>query len=92
MRNVSIQELEADAAGLIAEVEAGQRLTLIRGGRAVADIVPHADVVSGSETRHATAEKMTHGEAVEQLMTTLEKGFDLGGFKITNRDELYERD
>lgn len=112
MRNVSIQELEADAAGLISEVEAGQRLTLIRGGKAVAEIVPHSDALAADQTRAAdfqemvaggepttyeqrqrTAEEgMTHDQAVEQLMTTLEKGFDLGGFKITNRDELYERD
>jgi len=87
MRSVSIKELEEHTAELVAEAEAGNRFTLIRGGRAVAELVPatvHAD------QQWATEEERL--QAIDQLMETLHRGYDLGGFKITDRDALYDRD
>jgi antitoxin (DNA-binding transcriptional repressor) of toxin-antitoxin stability system len=82
MRNVSIEELEEHTADLISEVEAGHRLTLVRGGRAIADIVPR-------EGEPTEAERVAAGE---RLLEIIRKGIDLGGLRITNRDELYERE
>lgn len=42
-RNVSIQELQNSSAAVVAELEAGERLTLTVNGRAVADINPHVE-------------------------------------------------
>ncbi len=87
MRNVSIQELEQHTAQLVAEVEAGNRLTLIRGGRAVAELVPPAaDTVS----RWTTEEERL--AAIDKVMNKHQQGYDLGGFKIIDRDALYDRD
>lgn len=42
-RDVSIRELRNSTAGVVKEVEAGERLTLTVNGRPVADIVPHLE-------------------------------------------------
>jgi len=86
MRNVSIEELEKHTADLISEVEAGHRLTLVRGGKPIADIVPRelsANIEPTDEERE---------RAGKELLEILHKGYDLGGFKITDRDALYDRD
>ena len=87
MRTVSIQELEEHTAELVAEAEAGSRLTLIRSGRAVAELVPAS---APSVQQWATEEERV--QAIDQLMETMRRGYDLGGFKITDRDALYDRD
>lgn len=81
MRNVSIQELEADTDSLISEVEAGQRLTLIRGGKAVADIVPHTQTAATEESRAA---------AFREMLAVMNSGLDLGG-KPFSYEERHER-
>lgn len=87
VRSVSIEELEEHTAELVAEVEAGNRLTLIRGGKRIADIVPS---IASSEPEWKDEEERL--KAVDRVMEKLRRGYDLGGFKITNRDELYDRD
>lgn len=77
MRNVSIEELEADTAGLISEVEAGRGLTLIRGGKAVADIVPHA------EEKDRTPDFPEREAARKELLAIMDAGLDLGGKPFT---------
>jgi antitoxin (DNA-binding transcriptional repressor) of toxin-antitoxin stability system len=42
-RHVSIRELRNSTAAVIAELEAGERLTLTVNRRPVADIVPHTE-------------------------------------------------
>jgi antitoxin (DNA-binding transcriptional repressor) of toxin-antitoxin stability system len=42
-REVSIRELRNSTASIVAELEAGARLTLTVNRRPVADIVPHSD-------------------------------------------------
>jgi prevent-host-death family protein len=42
-REVSVRELRNSTAAVIAEVEAGERLTLTVNRRPVADIVPHTE-------------------------------------------------
>jgi len=42
-REVSIRELRNSTPGVIAELEAGERLTLTVNRRPVADIVPHVE-------------------------------------------------
>jgi antitoxin (DNA-binding transcriptional repressor) of toxin-antitoxin stability system len=92
MRSISIQEFEKDPKACIAEAEAGQRLILVRGGKAVVEIAPgsHEAVEPESPQLWTTEEERLAAGA--ELMTMLRKGFNLGGLKITNRDELYDRD
>jgi len=42
-RNISIRELRNSTASVVAELEAGERLTLTVNRRPVADILPHAE-------------------------------------------------
>ena len=42
-RNVSIRELRNATSAVVAELEAGERLTLTVNRRPVADILPHAE-------------------------------------------------
>ncbi len=42
-REVSIRELRNSTSNVVAELEAGQRLTLTVNRRPVADILPHAE-------------------------------------------------
>jgi antitoxin (DNA-binding transcriptional repressor) of toxin-antitoxin stability system len=59
-RNVSIRELRNFTSNVVAELEAGERLTLTVNRRPVADILPHAEVrdpwVPSSELRRITRE------------------------------------
>ncbi|WP_439632235.1 type II toxin-antitoxin system Phd/YefM family antitoxin [Gemmata sp.] len=47
MSTVTVQDLERDPAGLLARVEAGERLVLSRGGRPVAELLPLPAPASG---------------------------------------------
>jgi antitoxin (DNA-binding transcriptional repressor) of toxin-antitoxin stability system len=92
MRSISIQEFEKDPKACIAEAEAGQRLILVRGGKAVVEIAPGSQAALEPESAQlwkTEDERLAEGK---ELMKILRKGFDLGGLKITNRDELYDRD
>lgn len=42
-RNVSIRELRNSTSSVVADLEAGERLTLTVNRRPVADILPHAE-------------------------------------------------
>jgi antitoxin (DNA-binding transcriptional repressor) of toxin-antitoxin stability system len=42
-RDISVRELRNSTAGVIAELEKGERLTLTVNRRPVADIVPHVE-------------------------------------------------
>lgn len=59
-RNVSIRELRNSTASVVAELEAGERLTLTVNRRPVADILPHVDErdpwVSSSELRRIVSD------------------------------------
>ena len=87
MRTVSIQEFEQHPADFISEVEAGGQLTLIRGGKAVATVAP-----ATTSTGRVWQSEEQRQAAVEEFLEQLRRGYDLGGFKITDRDALYDRD
>ena len=59
-RNVSIRELRNSTSNVVAEVEAGERLTLTVNRRPVADILPHTEQrdpwVPSSELRRIVQE------------------------------------
>lgn len=59
-REVSIRELRNATAGVVADLEAGERLTLTVNRRPVADILPHVERrdpwVSSSELRRIVQE------------------------------------
>jgi antitoxin (DNA-binding transcriptional repressor) of toxin-antitoxin stability system len=48
MSTVSLTELHQDTAALLARVEAGERLLVVRGGRAIAELRPIAGPRPGS--------------------------------------------
>jgi antitoxin (DNA-binding transcriptional repressor) of toxin-antitoxin stability system len=86
MRTISIQELEERPYELATQVESGQRLTLIHGGKAIGDLVAHEP----QQKKWASEEERS--AAVKDGMAFLRKGINMGGFKVTDRDALYDRD
>ncbi len=85
MRQVSAQLLDPES---LIELKSGHRLQLVQGGRTIAEIVP-ALQSEESQFWKSEEERLSSGK---ELMDILHKGFDLGGFRIENRDELYDRD
>jgi antitoxin (DNA-binding transcriptional repressor) of toxin-antitoxin stability system len=83
MRSISIQEFEQDPKACIAEAEAGQRLVLVRGGKAVVEITPVAE-----SAQTISAERSA---ALDRLSAIMDKGYDMG-LVWNGRDELYDRD
>jgi antitoxin (DNA-binding transcriptional repressor) of toxin-antitoxin stability system len=83
VRNVSVEEFEEHTAELVAEVEAGARLTLVRGGKAVATMAPAEQLTIPDEAAREAA--------MARLFAIMDKGIDLQGLHI-DRDELYSRD
>ena len=91
MRNISVQEFELHPADYVAQVEAGARLTLLRGGKAVAEVLPASSTPAETEYPKQWASEEERLAAVEDLMQILRRGWDLGCLKITDRDALYDR-
>ncbi len=84
MRQISAQLLDHDS---LAELESGHRLELVQGGRTIAEIVP----IGTTPEESGLTEQKRH-QAFRRLKEIMDQGIDLGGLRISNRDELYERD
>jgi len=82
MRQVQLQDAEEHFAALVAEAEAGESLTIVRDGKAVAQIIPFP------ESHNPQAERKA---ALERLDALMAKGYDMG-VAWNGRDELYDRD
>jgi prevent-host-death family protein len=81
MKQVSLRDANQNFSRYIAEVEDGERITLLRRGRPVADIIPHSTKRRLEPKREA---------ARRRLLTLLDEGLHLGGKPMT-RDEMHER-
>ena len=79
MRRVSLREANQKFATCIAEVEAGERLVLLRRGKPVAEIIPYSKRV---DPKREAARK--------ELIAIMRKGVRMGGVPPT-RDEMHER-
>ena len=70
-RSVSIRELRNSTASVVADLEAGERLTLTVNRRPVADILPHAEQrdpwVSSSELRRIVREAPADSGLLDDL-------------------------
>lgn len=80
MRHVSLREANQKFSSCIAEVEAGERLVLLRRGIPVAEIVPY--VSSKVQSKREAARK--------QLLAIMDQGLDLGG-KPSTYEERHAR-
>jgi prevent-host-death family protein len=80
MRRVSLREANQNFSSCIAEVEAGERLVLLRRGKPVAEIVPY------------TKKKLdpVREAARKRLIAIMKQGIPMGGVPPT-RDEMHER-
>lgn len=83
MRQISAKLLDRES---LVELESGHRLQLVQGGKTIAEIVP----INDPQELEATEQRRLL--AVQRLTEIMEQGIHLGGLKISNRDELYERD
>ena len=83
MRQLELKDAEKHFSDLIAEAEAGQTLMILRANKPVARIVP----AQATETVASSDQEDAH----QELLRIMNHGYDLGGLKITNRDELYDR-
>lgn len=70
-REVSIRELRNSTAGVVADLEAGERLTLTVNRRPVADILPHVERrdpwVASSELRRILQEAPADPDLLDDL-------------------------
>jgi prevent-host-death family protein len=81
MHTVGAREANQRFSELLREVESGKEVTITRNGKPVARIMPAARAAKSDKARL---------KAVEDFLTSLKKGADLGGRKYT-RDEMHER-
>jgi prevent-host-death family protein len=79
MRRVSLREANQNFSSCIAEVEAGERLVLLRRGKPVAEIVPYKKKLD--PVREA---------ARKEIIAIMKRGIPMGGVPPT-RDEMHER-
>jgi prevent-host-death family protein len=86
MRSVSIEEFHEHTDELVAEVETGRRLTVIRAGKPVAEVVPCAKVATFEERRLDPKREA----ARRRLLAIMDEGLDLGGEPFTY-EERHER-
>lgn len=69
MRQVQLHEEERQFATLVSQAEAGESLTILRGDKPVAQIIPFPEATDRQAKRMA---------AVARLDALMEKGFDMG--------------
>ena len=86
MRQLELKVLDPES---VRELAAGQRLQLVVDQVTVAEIVP-INLVALAEQQRQQADKRRL--ALERLLAIMDRGIDMGGLKITSRDELYDRD
>ena len=86
MRELELKVLDEAS---IRELAAGHRLKLVSDNVTVAEIVP-TNLTALSDQQDQ--QQRTRMQARTRLLALMNKGIDMGGFKITNRDELYDRD
>ena len=91
MTTVSVRELNANVSAIVSRVEAGEVLTLTKHGRMIADIVPRrgglsrlAAISSNTPLERGTPEWQA---AYDQMIKTMEKGYHLGGQRVTYKDK-----
>lgn len=83
MRQMQLSEQDEQLSSLVCEVEAGESVTILRGERPVAQIIPFP-----RSQEPTSAERMA---ALERLTVIMDKGYDMG-LIWNGRDELYDRD
>lgn len=83
MRQISAQLLDQES---LRELESGHRLELVQSGKTIAEIVP---LSSSNSSEHLDVNEQTRLEAIRRLKEIMDQGINLGGLRITNRDELY---
>ena len=81
MRRVSLREANQNFSSCIAEVEAGERLVLLRRGKPIAEITPYCARKRVDPKRDA---------ALRDFIAIMEEGIPMGGVPPT-RDEMHER-
>ncbi|WP_263373923.1 type II toxin-antitoxin system Phd/YefM family antitoxin [Granulicella aggregans] len=81
MRQVQLTD-DGQLATLVSEAEAGESITILRGERPVAQIIPFPEAPVAM-----TADRLA---AIEELKAIMDKGYDLG-IVWNGREELYER-
>jgi len=87
MRQVQLND-DGQLATLVSEVEAGESVTILRGERPVAQIIPFPESKSLSIRQADTAE-LKREAAVKRIREIMTKGVPLGGTPPT-RDEMHD--
>jgi antitoxin (DNA-binding transcriptional repressor) of toxin-antitoxin stability system len=87
MRQVQLND-DGQLATLVSEVEAGESVTILRGERPVAQIVPLPEAKSLSIPQ-ADAAELKRKTAIKRIREIMTKGVPLGGAPPT-RDEMHD--
>ena len=86
MRELHLDVLDEES---IHELARGERVRLMLDDSTVAEIVP---INSSLLAERETQTERQRRKAIEELRALMVSGVDMGGYKIKNRDELYDRD
>ena len=88
MRQVQLSEDDQQLATLVGEVEAGESVTILRGERPVAQIIPFpgAKGQQGFTNRDALLKREA---AIKRIREIMEQGIPMGGVPPT-RDEMHD--
>ncbi len=88
MRQVRLSEGDGRLSRLVSEVEAGESLTILRGERPVAQIIPFRGAASAATLPDEDA--LPKREAsIKRIREIMKKGIPMGGVPPT-RDEMHD--
>ena len=85
MRQLELNILDPES---VRQLSTGQRVQLVLDDIAVAEIVP-VDLAALAEEQRR--KEQTRANARADLLEIMHGGINMEGFKITSRDELYDR-
>ena len=88
MRQVQLSEDDQQLATLVGEVEAGESVTILRGERPVAQIIPFPEARRFESLVDEDAFSRREA-AIKRIRATMKKGIPMGGIPPT-RDEMHD--
>ena len=88
MRQIQLSEDDRQLATLVDEVEAGESVTILRGERPVAQIIPFPEAKKAKAVADEGAFSKRDA-AVKRIRQIMEEGIPMGGVPPT-RDEMHD--
>ncbi len=88
MRQVQLNEDDHQLATLVSEAEAGESVTILRGERPVAQIIPFPEIKNPEASMDEDA-LLRREAAIKRIREIMQEGIPMGGVPPT-RDEMHD--